>query len=244
MRLEGKVTIVTGGATGIGAGICEAFVGEGAKVVIASRDRQRGKAAAARLGCEFEATDITVQDDIDRLVEGVISRHGGIDVLVNNAGVTSSHNPFLDVTREQFAEVMSVNLEGAFFVAQAVARAMVARGGGSIINIGSNISMMAEEDTAHYMASKGGINSLTFAMASELGPLGVRVNTIAPGEIQVETATDVYTSPAGRERLTRLPLRRPGSPSDIAALAVFLASDESAYLSGTVIPVDGGQLAT
>jgi NAD(P)-dependent dehydrogenase (short-subunit alcohol dehydrogenase family) len=121
---------------------------------------------------------------------------------------------------------------------------MIAQGGGSIVNIGSNISLMAERDTSHYMASKGAINSLTIALADDLGPFGIRVNTIAPGEIQVGRDPAVYLDGPGRERIGRVPLRRPGTPAEIGALAVFLASDESAYISGTIIPVDGGQLIT
>jgi NAD(P)-dependent dehydrogenase (short-subunit alcohol dehydrogenase family) len=113
---------------------------------------------------------------------------------------------------------------------------MVERGGGSTVNIGSHISMMFEADSSHHMASKGGINSLTFALASELGPHGIRVNNIAPGEVQVERDPIAYQSGPGLARIQRVPLRRPGKPAEVAALAVFLASDASAYISGTVIP--------
>ena len=130
------------------------------------------------------------------------------------------------------------------FLTQHVARVMIGSGRGSIVNIGSNISLMAELDTSHYMARKGALNSLTLALANELGPFGVRVNTIAPGEIQVDRDPDVYLAGPGRERISRVPLRRAGTPPDVAALAVFLASDASDYFSRTVIPVDGGQLAT
>ena len=244
MVLADKVAIVTGGATGIGRAIATALVAEGATVVLAARDAGRGELAAQELGCTFMQTDLTLLADIARLVDGVVERFGRIDVLVNNAATTSELGPFLEVTPDQFDAVLNMNLRGTFFLTQHVARVMIGTGRGSIVNIGSNISLMAELDTSHYMASKGALNSLTLALANELGPFGVRVNTIAPGEIQVDRDPDVYLAGPGRERISRVPLRRPGTPPDVAALAVFLASDASDYISGTVIPVDGGQLAT
>jgi NAD(P)-dependent dehydrogenase (short-subunit alcohol dehydrogenase family) len=244
MSLHDRVAIVSGGATGIGSAISRALVAEGAAVVIASRDADRGSAVARDLGCTFVRTDLRSLDEVTRLVELVDGRFGRIDVLVNNAATTVEMGPFLTVTAEAFDAVVDVNLRGTFFLTQHVARVMVSRGRGSIINIGSNISMMAELDSSQYTASKGALNSLTLALANELGPHGVRVNTIAPGEIQVGRDPDVYLAGPGRERLSRVPLRRAGTPQDVSALAVFLASDSSNYISGTIIPVDGGQLAT
>ena len=244
MRLADRVAIVTGGATGIGAGIATALIAAGATVVLAARDADRGAAAARALGCTFVRADITSGDDIEDLVSGVLEKFGRIDILVNNAATTTGLGPFLEVTEAGFDAVFDVNVRGTFFLTQRVARAMIAQGRGSIVNIGSNISLMAERDTSHYMASKGAINSLTIALADDLGPFGIRVNTIAPGEIQVGRDPTVYLDGPGRERIGRVPLRRPGTPGEIGDLAVFLASDESAYISGTVIPVDGGQLAT
>ena len=244
MDLAGKVALITGGASGIGAAIATAFVEAGATVVIAARNAGRGQAMADRLGCTFVQADLASTADRERLVDTVVAKFERLDVLVNNAATTSGMAPFLEVTEEQYDATMNMNLRGTFFLTQLVARAMVDRGGGSIVNIGSNISMMFEADSSHYMASKGGINSLTFALASELGPHGIRVNTIAPGEVQVERDPVVYQAGPGLERIQRVPLRRPGTPAEVAALAVFLASDASAYISGTVIPIDGGQLAT
>ena len=244
MELTGKVALITGGASGIGAAIATAFVDAGASVVIAARDADRGQAMADLLGCAFVPADLTSASDRDRLVDDVLRRFEGLDVLVNNAATTSGMAPFLEVTEAQFDATLDMNLRGTFFLTQRVARAMVERGGGSIVNIGSNISMMFEADSSHYMASKGAINSLTLALASELGPHGIRVNTIAPGEVQVERDPLVYESGPGRDRIQRVPLRRPGTPAEVAALAVYLASDASSYISGAIIPIDGGQLAT
>lgn len=244
MDLADKVALITGGASGIGAGIATAFVEAGAEVVIAARDADRGEAMAGRLGCTFVRADIASASDRSRLLDVVLLRFGRLDVLVNCAATMSGMAPFLEITEEQYDAILDVNLRGTFFLTQLAARAMVAAGRGSIVNIGSNISMMAEADSSHYMASKGGINSLTFALASELGPHGIRINTIAPGEIRVERDPDLYESGPARERIQRVPLRRPGTPADVAQLAVFLASDASAYISGTVTPIDGGQLAT
>lgn len=244
MDLNDKVAIITGGASGIGAGIATAFVEAGAQVVIAARDADRGAAMAGRLGCTYIRADIASSSDRSQLVDEVLRQFGRVDVLVNCAATMSGMAPFLEITEQQYDDILDVNLRGTFFLTQLVARAMVAAGGGSIVNIGSNISMMAEADSSHYMASKGGINSLTFALASELGPHGIRINTIAPGEVQVDRDPTVYQSGPGQERISRVPLRRPGIPAEVAQLAVFLASDASAYISGTVIPIDGGQLAT
>lgn len=243
MRLRDKVAIVTGGATGIGEGISEAFAADGASVIIASRNADRGEAVARRLGALYVQTDIADVKSVDRLVSEVLSRQGRIDVLVNNAGIIGYRNAFLEVTESEYDTVVNVNLRGTFFMSQRVARVMVKQKAGSIIHISSNISLMAEDDAAHYMASKGGINSLTLAMANELGPYGIRVNAIAPGEILVEAARAFYESDASKQRIGKLPLRRIGMPKDVAGLAVFLASSESDYLTGTIIPVDGGQLA-
>jgi NAD(P)-dependent dehydrogenase (short-subunit alcohol dehydrogenase family) len=244
VELAGKVAIVTGGATGIGAGIAAAFVAAGAQVVLAARDVDRGTLAARELGCAFVPTDITSAEDVERLVAEVMTRFGRVDALINNAATTTGMGPFLEMTEAQFDAMFDVNVRGTFFLTQRVARAMIEGGGGSIVNIGSNISLMYEPDSAHYMASKGAINALTVALAGELGPHGIRVNTIAPGEIQVERDPEVYRSGPGRERISRVPLRRPGTPAEIGRLAVFLASDASSYISGTIIPIDGGQLAT
>ena len=244
MELAGRVAIVTGGATGIGAGIAAAFVAAGAQVVLAARDVDRGTLAARELGCAFVPTDITSAEDVERLVAEVMTRFGRVDALINNAATTTGMGPFLEVTEAQFDAMFDVNVRGTFFLTQRVARAMIQGGGGSVVNIGSNISLMYEPDSSHNMASKGAINALTIALAGELGPHGIRVNTIAPGEIQVERDPEVYRSGPGRERISRVPLRRPGTPAEIGRLAVFLASDASSYISGTVIPIDGGQLAT
>jgi NAD(P)-dependent dehydrogenase (short-subunit alcohol dehydrogenase family) len=244
MDLTGKVALITGGASGIGAAIASAFVEAGADVVLAARDVDRGEAMAARLGCTFVPTDIASTSDRARVVEEVLGRFGRLDILVNCAATMSGMAPFLEITEEQYDAILDVNLRGTFFLTQLVARAMVEAGRGSVINIGSNISMMAETDSSHYMASKGGINSFTFALASELGPHGIRINTIAPGEVQVERDPMLYESGPARDRISRVPLRRPGIPAEVGQLAVFLASDASAYISGTVIPIDGGQLAT
>ena len=244
MDLTGKVALITGGATGIGAGIAAAFVEAGADVVLASRDAERGAKAALDLDCTFLPVDLTSSSDLDRLVAEITARFGRIDTLVNNAAMTSGMGPFLEVTDERYDAMLDVNLRGTFFLTQRVARVMIAQGHGSIVNIGSNISLMYEPDSSHYMASKGGINALTVALAGELGPHGIRVNTIAPGEILVGRQADIYQSGSGLERIMRVPLRRPGTPREVGLLAVFLASAASEYISGTIIPIDGGQLAT
>jgi glucose 1-dehydrogenase len=249
MPLDGKVAIVTGGAGGIGYAIAERFAREKAKVVIADVDTEKGARAERDLGrfgdVQFVKADVGRRLDVHNLVAATIDSHGDIDILVNNAGIAHGAD-FLDVTEEDFDRVLAVNLKGTFLTGQAVARRMVERvkaGGpaGSIVNMSSINAVLAIQ--IPYSVSKGGVNQLTRAMALSLAPHGIRVNAIGPGSIRTDMLASVNADPAARDRiLSRTPLGRIGDPAEIAAIAVFLASDEASYVTGQTIYADGGRL--
>ncbi len=242
--LKNKVTIITGGAQGIGAACAQRFSAEGAHVVLVDVDNARGSVLAQSLGALYVHCDVGDKLDVDALVQHTMGKHGRIDVLVNNAGIVKAA-PFLDVTEDDFDAVIRVNLKGAFLVAQAVAREMVKTGGGSVINMSSVNAVMAIPSIASYNMSKGAINQLTRVMALALADHGIRVNAVAPGTIATELAAKaVLTSEDAKARiLSRTPMKRLGTPEEIADVVAYLASDASSYLTGEIITADGGRMA-
>ncbi len=247
MRFSGKTVIVTGGARGIGLACVEAFAAEGASVVLADIDREAGEAAAVRLGAEgrtvrFVATDVSRAADARALVQAALDWTGRLDVLVNNAGILKAGD-ILELTEEDLDAVLAVNLKGAFLVGQAAARAMVARGGGAVVNMGSVNGLLAIPNQLAYVVSKGGLHQLTRAMALALADKGVRVNAIGPGSIATDLLRQVMADEAARRRiLSRTPMGRLGEPAEVARLALFLASEEASYITGQIVYIDGGRL--
>jgi NAD(P)-dependent dehydrogenase (short-subunit alcohol dehydrogenase family) len=245
-RLQQRVAIVTGAARGIGLACAQRFAAEGATLVLADLEETSGQAAAASIpGAVFVRADVSRKADVDALVERALSRHGRVDVLVNNAGITHSCD-FLDLAEEDFDRVIAVNLKSMFLCGQAVARAMVKLGiRGSIVNMSSANAVVAIPNQVPYVVSKGGINQLTKVMAVGLAPHGIRVNGIGPGTILTELSkAAVLTDDAARRKiLSRTPLGRCGEPEEVAAVAAFLASDDASYLTGQTIYPDGGRLA-
>ena len=247
MRLEDKVAVVTGAARGIGAACARRFAAEGAAVVLADILEEQGEATAQAIRDDggraaFMPCDTGDGPQARTLIEQTVSRHGRIDVLVNNAGIFTIAD-FLDVTEEDFDRVLRVNLKGYFLVGQAAAREMAAAGSGSIINMSSVNGVMAIESIAPYVVSKGGVNQLTSVMALALAPKGVRVNAIGPGTILTEMSGSLITDKAAQRRvLSRTPMGRVGQPEEIAGIAVFLASEDSSYVTGQVIYADGGRM--
>ena len=247
MRLEGKVAVVTGAARGIGAACARRFAAEGAAVVIGDILEEQGEATAQSIReaggtAAFVACDTGDGPQARALIAETVSRHGRIDVLVNNAGIFTIAD-FLDVTEEDFDRVLRVNLRGYFLVGQAAAREMAAAGSGSIVNMSSVNGVMAIDSIAAYVVSKGGVNQLTSVMALALAPKGIRVNAIGPGTILTELSGSLLTDEAARRRvLSRTPMGRVGQPEEIAGIAVFLASDDSSYVTGQVIYADGGRM--
>ena len=250
MKLENKVAIVTGGAHGIGLAIAKRYVAEGASVVIADVDRGAGEAAASALGqakCRFVATDVGDARAAENLVAEACRAFGNLDILVNNAGIIHAAE-FLDLKEADFDRVLRVNLKGAFLVGQAAARRMVdqikaGRSPGTVINMSSINAEVAIPNHAPYCVSKGGLGQLTKVMALALAPHGIRVNAIGPGSIMTDILKAVATDREAKRRLlSRTPLGRIGDPDEIAAVAVFLASDDASYITGQTIYADGGRL--
>lgn len=246
--LQGRVVIVTGAANGIGEACARRFAGEGAHVVLADVNSERGAAVAAELrsaglSAGFMVCDVSRKADVDALVDHVLQAFGRLDALVNNAGIFKPAD-FLDVTEEDFDAVINVNIKGSFLMGQAAARAMKSTGGGSIVNMSSVNGVMAIPNIASYNVSKGGINQLTRVMALALAEHGIRVNAVAPGTIATELAAKaVLTSDEARNKiLSRTPMKRLGEPDEIADVVAWLASDAASYVTGEIVTVDGGRM--
>jgi 3-oxoacyl-[acyl-carrier protein] reductase len=247
--LAGRVVVITGAANGIGAACARRLARDGARVALWDVAEAPGHALSAELRAAghdacFMRCDVSSKTEVDAATATTISEFGGIDGLVNNAGIFRAAE-FLDVTEQDWDAVINVNLKGAFLVGQAIARHMVARKRGAIVNMSSVNGLMAIATIASYNASKGGINQLTRAMSLGLVDHGVRVNAVAPGTIATDLARDaVLTSDAARQRiLGRTPMKRLGEPEEIADVVGFLLSDASSYVTGEIVYVDGGRLA-
>jgi len=245
MRLANKIAIITGGGSGIGLGIALAFAREGAKVVIASRTKDKLDRAAQDIGsnCLPVQTDTGNPQDINRLVEKTVQHFGSLNVLVNNAalllpGTAESH------TEDEWEQMFHVNVRGIWQLCRAAMPHLRAAGGGSIINIASVLSMVAARNRVGYSATKGALLAMTRAMALDHAPEKIRVNCICPGIVDTEmVARFSLDESARRQRIAMHPLGRFGQPEDIGQAAVFLASDESSWITGAAFPVDGGYTA-
>jgi len=246
-RLLGRKALVTGSSKGIGYGIALRLAQEGADVVVNYNSDPRGAdealsqiQALGRRGASIKANLGDVAD-VQRLVAESVEALDGLDVLVNNAGI-EKHAAFVDVTERDFDAVLDLNLKGVFFATQAFVRQRVAAGRpGKVVNVSSVHEEMAFPNFAAYCASKGGVRMLTRTLAVELGPLGITINSIAPGAIETPINAALLHDPAKLQSLVRqIPLARLGRPADVAGLAVFLASSDSDYVTGSTYFVDGG----
>lgn len=257
-ELSGKVAIVTGGSSGIGLGTAERFLAEGARVVIADIDREKGEEVVRGLGdgAAFTATDVADPEQVVTLVRSTVERFGGLHVMFNNAGISGARHPtLLDDDFADFHRVMDVNLLGVMVGTREAARHMATAGGGSVINISSIGGINAAASLWSYHLSKSSVIFFTKAAAVGLGEHGVRVNCICPGNIETPILERTMTShlpeeerAATMERIrayiqSQQPLQRQGTTDDIAEAALFLASDRSSYITGTTLPVDGGMVA-
>ena len=244
LGLDKKRIVVTGGASGIGAATAARFLEEGAEVVVLDRDREAGGRLADQLPglAKVVMCDVSDLGQVQSAIQEAIEAMGGIDVLINNAGISIRHDNFLDITPEEWAQVIGVNLTGAFYVAQTVARHMMETHGGVILNTASTNGIMGYKFYSDYNASKAGVIELTKSMALEFAPR-IRVNAVAPGYILTPMQKAEYTDEMLEEVNRKIPLKRHGTPEEVAASFAFLASDEAQYVTGQIFVLDGGEIA-
>jgi NAD(P)-dependent dehydrogenase (short-subunit alcohol dehydrogenase family) len=249
MKLQGKTAIVTGAARGIGLACARRFAEEGASVVISDIDSGLMEASVAALAADgFRVlgvrADVSVVADIDNLIEQATAHFGRLDIMLNNAGIAITKD-FMAVTPEDYDRVLAINLRGAFFGVQSAARAMIAAGkGGVILNMSSINSRMANPAVATYAISKGGLNQVTGTAAIALAPYGIRVCGIGPGTIATEMLNMGFLTNEEQRLmiLSRTPAGRLGQPSEVAAVAAFLASEDASYMTGQTVYPDGGRM--
>jgi 3-oxoacyl-[acyl-carrier protein] reductase len=247
-QLDNKIAIVTGAASGFGACIAQRYVEEGAKVVLADINFEAADRLAKTLGSQAIAVacDVTQGDQVQAAVDLCVSHFGIPDIVVNNAGTTHRNQPLMDVDEATFDRVFAVNVKSIFHMTRAVVPLMRERRNGSIINVGSVAGIRPRPGLTWYNGSKGAVNLLSKSLAVELGPDGIRVNNICPvmGETALlEQFMGVPDTPENRARfVATIPLGRLSKPDDIAAVAVFLATDGAAFLNGVELPVDGGRV--
>ncbi len=243
-RVERQIAIVTGGGSGIGFAIAEKFVERNIYTIIVGRDEQKLAAAKEKLGnfCELYVCDLTNLNSVPQLVDTIVEKHGKIDILVNNAGINMKKE-FVQVTDEDFMQIIRTNVLSVFALSREVVKCMLHKKTcGSIINISSMASQYGIPKVIAYTASKSSIEGMTRAMATELSPNGIRVNCIAPGFIATDMSARALNNDPERKAkaLGRTPMGKLGQPSDIGDAALFLASAAAKYITGVVLPVDGG----
>lgn len=248
MRLKGKVAIITGAASGIGKATALLFAQHGAKVVVADIDKPGGNQTVANIKeynneAAFIHTDVTIRDNTVQMVEHTVRIFGKLDILLNNAGI-AMRLPVADLSEADWHRCLDVNLNGVFLCSKAAIPAMKQNGGGSIINMSSIYGLVGADVRAAYVASKGAVTNLTRGMALDYAEDNIRVNCICPGFVETPLVAGVVRTPEEYQKLAnKHPMRRLGQPDEIAYGALYLASDESAFVTGIALPIDGGYTA-
>ena len=251
MQLKDKIAIITGARRGMGRTHALALAKEGAKIVVSDislEDCQKVVDEIKSAGGEAIAVkcDVTKKQEIEKMVKDVVDKFGKVDILVNNAGI-AAFKPFLEMTEEEWDRTLDINLKGYFLCSQACAKEMVKQKSGTIINIAS-VAMgqvgIGFSTLVHYCASKGGIVGMTEALAAELAPYNIRVNAVSPGMIETPMMDPIKQDPKTMEAmLAKVPMNRVGKPEEVSELVLFLASDKSSYMTGSVVVIDGGWLS-
>ena len=242
MRLTNKTAIITGGGSGIGQACAWAFYQEGANVVLFGRREDKLKETAQELGSRAMTVsgDMTRSEDLDRLVQETLSKFHRIDILVNNAGLFKGA-PLHEISDEKYDEMMNINMKAVFQLTRRVLPVMMEQKGGNIIHISSILGIIAVPQVAAYNISKGALNQFSRSIAVEYGSYGIRSNSICPGLIETDMTADLMKDEALMQEWSKgYPIGRFGKPEDVANTCLFLASDESSFITGTVLPVDGG----
>lgn len=245
MRLKDKVAIITGAGSGFGAGMAERFAQEGARVVCADIVKDAAATVASRIGGLAIAADVSRKTDVDDMVAATVERFGGLDILVNNAAISHKNGPLDSVDEAFFDRMMAVNVKSIYLGVLAAVPHLAARGGGSILNIGSTAGIRPRPGLTWYNATKGAVNLMSKSLALDLAPQNIRVNCIAPvigstGMTHLFMGMDDIPENRGRFEAT-IPLGRYSTPGDIASAAVWLCSDEANFITGVELPVDGGR---
>jgi len=243
-KLKDKVAVVTGGAQGIGKAICERLADEGAKIVVVDVQEEGAKKAAEEIAAvkcvetSFMKVDVSSALETDEMIKKIVEKFGKIDILINNAGITRD-NLLIRMSEDEWDKVIDINLKSVFNCSKCAARVMMKQRSGRIINIASVVGLMGNAGQANYSASKGGVIALTKTMARELASRNINVNAIAPGFIRT-AMTDKLPEEARKKLTDIIPLLRLGEPRDVANAAAFLCSEESSYITGEVVSVNGG----
>lgn len=251
MRLQGKTALITGGGTGIGKAIATLFAKEGARVAISGRRKPQLDETISTMGPNAMAvtTDVTDMAQVQQMVDEVMSACGRIDILVNNAAVITSRTPLADTPLEAWDVMMDINVRGIYYACKAVLPHMMQQGSGAVINIASVAGQRGQPGNAAYSTTKGAVMNMTRSVAVDYGPHGIRCNSISPALVRTEMAEtrlqpgEDWNARAAKEWIPNYPLGRIGKPEDIAYGALFLASDEAAWVSGIDLTMDGGKMA-
>lgn len=242
MRLKDKTAIITGGGSGIGLATARAFCKEGAKVILFGRRKEKLVSAADELGNSalIVQGDMTHNDDLDQLINKTLNNFKGIDILVNSAGLFNGA-PLHEISDSQWDEMMDINIRSVFQLTRRVLPIMMAQKSGSIVHISSILGLIAVPEVAAYNVSKGALNQFSRSIAVEYGSYGIRSNSICPGLIETDMTADLMKDASLMQEWSKeYPIGRFGKPEDVASACLFLASDESSFITGTVLPVDGG----